>query len=165
MKNVIGYVLLGILVVGVVFILLSGWTVLRDQTPALDSRSDKPPQDAVAAPPEAPKAPTSGALDLTKDAATLTHQVSALQQQVALYSHQVTAYQHRVDAYKTQLAASSPQTRQITAFNTVFKETSVPLLTPLLTALIGYAFVKAGAEVAATKIAAQHGTGKEAMNV
>ena len=164
MRNVIGYVLLVILVVGVAFIFLSGRTVLRDGAPTLP-RTGEASQPGIPAPPEAPQAPTFGALDLAKDAATLPQQVSALQQQVALYSHQVTAYQHRVDAYKSQIAATDPRARQITAFNTVVKETIVPLLTPILTALVGYAFVKAGAEVAAAKIAAQHGTTKAVMNV
>lgn len=95
-------------------------------------------------PPAAPTPPELLPFDKTLDKEVQGKQI---QSRVDAYQHQVTAYTQLMGAYKSQLDAQG-KPPQLAVYQTVVKETLVSLITALLTALIGYVFVKEGVQVA-----------------
>jgi hypothetical protein len=80
-------------------------------------------------------------------------------QQVTIYEHQVTAYEKRVAAYEKYLQEWSSQRgkgpNRLTRYQAVVKDALSPILTPLVTAFIAYAFAKGTANVVRNLLAAR----------
>lgn len=81
-------------------------------------------------------------------------QQKQIQSRVDAYQHQVTAYSHQLTAYKAQVEALGKPPR-LAVYQAVVKDTLVSLITGLLTALVGYVFVKESAKVAKEYIQAK----------
>ena len=100
-------------------------------------------------PPEPPEPPTLPPFDATRDPkvqeAQVKGQVDTFTQRIAGYTQRITAYTQQIAAYKSQIETAKP--RQIAAYQLVVKDTLTELLKTLLTALVGFVFAKAGAEV------------------
>ena len=111
------------------------------------------------APPPPPEPATllqfDSKLDPKVQEAQVKAQVDAYTQRVNGYTQRVTAYTQQIVAYKSQIEAG--KTRQMIVYQAVVVDTLKALLTTLLTALVGFVFAKAGAEVLSKHIAAKKG--------
>jgi hypothetical protein len=85
-------------------------------------------------------------------------------QQVSIYQHQVTAYEKRVAAYEKYLQTWSSQREKgpsrLTRYQAVVKDALLPILGPLVTAFIAYAFAKSAANIARNMVAARRSDGE-----
>jgi hypothetical protein len=102
-------------------------------------------------PPNAPAAPGAITIPPIDPKIDIEQQIKAYTQVVAAYvtnaySQQAGAYGKQIDAYKSYVAATGVPRRQA-IYDLVVKGTLVTLLNTILTTLLAFAFVKAGANV------------------
>lgn len=148
MVKVIQILLLIWFVVINAFILIPSYQVLQ--------QSQNNEALVIPKPPEVPVAPKP-LLEVFDPNLNLEEQVKAYTQQISGYTQQVNAYKAYMDnAYKVYGEAAN-KSHGLEVYKTVVKDSLISLLSTLLSALVGFAFVKAGAELVRNYIAAKNG--------
>ena len=95
--------------------------------------------EEVPVPPEIPALGT-----LATDTAAAAQQIAAYQQQAAAYNDRLAAW----DEYMKEWAAQRPKNPdRIAVYQAVVKDALLPLLTPIVAAFLGYAFVKGATNI------------------
>lgn len=139
MIKVFQYLLLVWFIVISLFIFVPSFLVLYSSWSYTDSTSEKPPEF-----PSPPALVPLEPLNTNLDAETQKRQVESLEIRVNAFTQQVNAYTQQVNAYKTY-AENTGKSRSLEAYQTVVKDSLSSFLTTLLSALVAFAFAKAGA--------------------
>ena len=154
MKTLVQVLLLIWFVALSVFVFIPSFVVLRDARNAVNAEESLPTL------PPAPVALVLSSVDPKLDpkkqeaiVKVYTQQVAAYTQQVVVYTQQTTSYRDRLTVYKANLDAAA-RANEVQPYTLVVKDVIVPLATTFATALLGYVFVKAGAQLIDNRIRA-----------
>ena len=163
MKELIQWILLGLFVGLIVLVLIPSSTILFGIGGESTVKLQEPPTPPVP-PNPLTLAPLDPKLDLEAQVKVYTQQVNAYTQQVAGYAQQVSAYTQQVNVYKT-FAESTGKSRQAATYELVVKNTLLSLLNTFVAFLLGYVFVKAGANMVDNFIRAKNGQPVESLKL
>ena len=160
MKTLIATILITSFVVITLLILIPSALLLLSrepdaQFPAELAAVPKPPTQ-LSLPPLEPKGDTKAQLELDKEL------ISAYSNEVSAYTQHVTAYSQGVQAYKAYLDSPGVRTQR---YKLIVKDTMLSVYSAFLTALLGYVFIKAAAQVIDNRIRIAHSQSPESLHL